>query len=187
MNKYIIIISKEEDIHTKVVRHFIEKNSNIKVLTFDTSEFPYHWKISNHIDQGNFSYKLRYLDKIISSEEIGAVWYRRFYYPVIREVDSQKIRSFCSEESSRTIDGWMESLGDKMFNSFNNQNSVDNKLFQLKVANEFGLKIPNTLISNDKEEVKDFIKKIGKPIIFKSFTGSDFQFVETRKFKPEYL
>lgn len=184
--KYILILAKSDDIHAKVVSHFIKEKSELIPLILDTSEFPYNWTLSYSIKNDGIGYTLKTNNIRIESKDIQAVWYRRFYNPIIREVESKKIQSFCFEEAINVLDGWLDSLGDKLFNKFDIQNSLDNKLLQLKIAKELGFQVPETLISNDPEEVNTFVKSIKKPVIFKAFTGSDFQFVETRIYKEEY-
>lgn len=46
--------------------------------------------------------------------------------------------------------------------------AAENKLLQLKVANEVGLLIPDTIVSNDALSVREFIKKF-KKVVFKQF------------------
>ena len=183
--KYIIILAKEDDIHARVVSHFIKQKSDVKPVIIDTSEYPYAWTLSKKIYKSGVSYTIRHKD-IIDSKDVVSVWYRRFYHPVIREIESKKVRSFCFNETISVLDGWMNSIGKKMLNKFDNQNSFDNKISQIQIAKEIGLHVPETLMSNDADEVIQFAKSIDKPIIFKAFTGSDFQFVETRIYKQEH-
>jgi glutathione synthase/RimK-type ligase-like ATP-grasp enzyme len=59
------------------------------------------------------------------------------------------------------------------------------KAYQLKLAQDIGFTIPQTLISNDPAAVSAFIGSRGQKVIYKSFSATEREWRETRLLKAE--
>jgi glutathione synthase/RimK-type ligase-like ATP-grasp enzyme len=65
--------------------------------------------------------------------------------------------------------------------------SAENKIIQLKAAQQIGFKIPKTLVSQDPYEIRKFCKSLKNEVVIKPVKGTSLQAVFTRKITEEHL
>lgn len=88
----------------------------------------------------------------VSGEDIISVWYRRpapFEFPAEFAL---AVRMFAEEETRDTVRGLWELLRCLWINHPEQIRRTNVKLNQLNVANQIGLEIPRTIVTNDPEE-----------------------------------
>jgi glutathione synthase/RimK-type ligase-like ATP-grasp enzyme len=68
-----------------------------------------------------------------------------------------------------------------------NTRRADNKIVQLHIARSSGLQVPRTLVTQNPEAIRTFIKRIGRPIVVKALRGPANTGVATWFFEPQYL
>lgn len=82
---------------------------------------------------------------------------------------TQEQEEFLNVERGVALDVWLEHTDAMVINRMKSQRSNGSKLYQSWIIQKYGLKIPNSLITNDPEKAKEFIdahKKEG--VIYKS-------------------
>ena len=177
--KKITIVGLPGDVHSLEVYRALQsyERNNSKLLI----EYIYPLDIGHHdtwsLDVTNKSGVLVSSRKIASLEqqptlESHVVWFRRFAKNVtFEQYDDISVRANIEMETTYHIVGCLAAR----FKNALQINPIDSqsaglKHLQLSLASEVGLKIPDTLISNDPMAIREFQKK-HKDIIFKPLTG----------------
>lgn len=94
----------------------------------------------------------------LNSGEIKAVWHRKAWgITVPEELDTDYARIFLREYASLRYNLYTLLEGIPWINPLENENKIDgNKMHQLKLAKKNNLTIPETLFSNDAEQILKF-------------------------------
>lgn len=94
----------------------------------------------------------------INLEKIESVWFLHPHLPeILRNMHPPEYRSFVQKQFLTTWQSLADLLKDKIWVSpYWNMIRAENKLYQLSIASKIGLEVPDTLISSDPKEVKEF-------------------------------
>jgi glutathione synthase/RimK-type ligase-like ATP-grasp enzyme len=165
----ILIIAPPDDLHAVVVA---------KILTDRQQSFEYidllnlsqNIQITYKID-GNIGCQLVLASgKVVDSTDILSVWWRRPSLPHLEKTDDQNAEFFLSqwEQFVEHLEIFVQT---KWVNSPSNSRSAKVKGRQLILAQQIGLRIPKTLITNDPQEVTEFAAT-DNPLIYKAMGES---------------
>lgn len=183
----ILIISSPDDIHAKPVMQSLEARG-IEAFMLDFSEYPqkYHLSISFDGTSNRQKYMLSGEGREIDLADFRVVWWRRpQYYNVHPEITAPEDRSFAYIEAHSAWSGLLLAL-DNVFwiNHPTREEEGSRKVYQLRVAQEIGLRIPDTCITSDPRSAEAFIDKHGSGnVIYKAFSGTEKDWRETRMLK----
>ena len=162
----ILIISNKQDVTTDLVVRRLQQKS-IPYLRMNTETFPLDISCSIKVGStGDYS-EIKTPKLSIRSDQLKSIWYRR---PVVPDFDSVNMpeneKEFAKRECVTFLNNLWTSMGDvKWVNDLYSSLRAEQKTLQLKTASECGLKIPETLVSNDSDEINRFIEKnVGKVI-----------------------
>jgi glutathione synthase/RimK-type ligase-like ATP-grasp enzyme len=104
----------------------------------------------------------------VSSLEVGAVWYRRFFAGGRLPATLGDLRRPSVDESRRSLYGFLGALDHvPHMDRLEDVRRCDHKELQLKRAAALGLAIPATLFSNDPDEVRAFHAACGGRVVTK--------------------
>lgn len=107
-------------------------------------------------------------------DEVESVWFRRPYYYDFNIKDPAQ-RKVAEEEIRDVLEGIWLMLRDKYWiSSPQSINIARNKPYMNKIASLYGLLVPDTLITNNTNEAKEFISK--GPTVFKPIAGYHFEY-----------
>ncbi|MDA3875677.1 MAG: hypothetical protein PF483_01160 [Halothiobacillus sp.] len=118
----------------------------------------------------------------LPDETCDFVWIRRIGRSVGLPVElDERDRSLCQRESERFFGGLLHTLAPNAWwvnPLYSFMTSRNNKLYQLRVAQACGLKVPDTLASNDPIHIQKFFrahrgKVIAKPFFPHLWSGAD--------------
>jgi MvdC family ATP-grasp ribosomal peptide maturase len=151
----------------------------------DTDLFPLEVRLSVHMSASSSSHRIGSGPAAIDCADVDAVWARKVWAPRMDEQLDQRMREGCVRESTTALYGFLDGLADaRWVNSIAAANVAENKLRQLRLAREVGLRVPRTLVTNDPDEARAFHRETA-PIVAKmlsplttSMEGSAF-FVHT--------
>ncbi|MBE9197603.1 MULTISPECIES: MvdC family ATP-grasp ribosomal peptide maturase [unclassified Nodularia (in: cyanobacteria)] len=169
-------------------------NRNVQAFRLDTDQFPMTIKLQAYFHQSSTNHQVEYGDIAFNTEEVQAVWMRRLWQPHLSEELAPQYRAACARESLAVLDGFWDSLRHAHWvDDLQKINAAENKLYQLRVAAEVGLVIPQTLVTNNPKEAREFfqqvkgkmITKLLKPLSY-GMEGSSF-FMYTSTVKEEDL
>lgn len=121
-----------------------------------------------------------------------SVWFRRTKLPNIEELNNNE-KIYLLNEYENLLKNLFCTINAKWFSNPFSIYHAENKLYQLKIATELGFKIPNTLVTNSKNELVDFYKKNSNNIIIKPLSQSkiisnnEIEFIFTNILKDEHI
>lgn len=185
----IIIISATCDIHSRAVAQRLVREAEVEVYIFNIQYFPGEFTIS--VDPfGNGKIKTRLLtsddaairitlneyhavgETEITFDEIRCIWVRKPYFssPNLSSKDRQSLE-MTHIDSRALIEGFFflaQSQEVPVFPDPRNSRVYRNKPYQLVLAQRIGLKVPETLITNDANEARQFLTKSSEPSIAKT-------------------
>lgn len=105
-----------------------------------------------------------------------AVWLRRSSPPVVSpEVVHRDDLAFAYSEASTFLQSFQAVLDPRttVINRREARMRADNKLLQLQIAREVGLRIPATLVGNDPGKIKQFIADHKAGVVYKPHSGKN--------------
>lgn len=143
-------------------------------VRLDTDLFPTETLLACRLGDGGTRLRLRPSGASgeVELEDVGAVYYRRFY-PARKIPDSldSQLRRASVEESRRTLLGLLASFGAFQLDPYDRVRRAGHKQLQLRLARELGLAIPDTLITNDPEAVRRFAAEHPEGIVTKMLSS----------------
>ncbi|NER92930.1 MAG: MvdC family ATP-grasp ribosomal peptide maturase [Symploca sp. SIO1B1] len=139
---------------------------------FDTDKFPLEVQLKAQFDKSKSSHRLEYDSYSINTEEVQAVWMRRIWEPDLGQELDPQFQEACLRESQATLSGFWDSLRDAHWvDDLERIKAAGNKQRQLRVASEVGLIIPQTLITNNPEEAREFFQQVKGKMVAKLLTA----------------
>lgn len=135
--------------------------------------FPEHESISFRTAQEEVpSLRLTEGETTLEADKVEAVWYRRprsIRLPAqVHESDQEYAYNECTE----LYRGFVFAPADAFWiNPIESQNLSNNKVLQLRAAQNIGFRVPDTLISNVPAEVREFVGA-GQRVIYKPLRGA---------------
>lgn len=167
-----------------------------------TSDF-----IVNKLNQRNIKYKRLNCEDIIDNiftvdknlnftfdgeTNFSSVWFRRTKLPNIENQDINK-KNYLLNEYEALLKNLFLTINAKWVSDPYSIYQAENKLHQLKIASDLGFKIPNTLVTNSKENLKKFYIENSKNVIIKPLSQSkinndnETEFIFTNVLKEEHI
>lgn len=170
-NKILIITHTEDNFSIEKVTEYIEKNG-FEVIRFDVDLYPLQNKLSTIFENGSWVSILETPETKYRLDDIAAVWYRRAYNigRGLKEELDTKFYGAAMGEIRNTLFGFLESIDAYSLGKPGVYRRLDSKEEQLKIADKIGLKIPETCLTNNPEEARQFIIK-HKNVVAKMQTG----------------
>jgi glutathione synthase/RimK-type ligase-like ATP-grasp enzyme len=155
----ILIPTIQDDIHAAAVAHVLERRGHRPIRWF-CSDLPSASMATVAIgDTAPVTTELRLAESTISLDEIDVFWNRRVADPIVKDVLVPADREFAAREAKRFVRGVLMNISDRAFsvNDYHRAAAAENKLVQLRAARELGFAIPDTLVSNDPEQIRAFL------------------------------
>ncbi|GAD18126.1 Glutathione synthase/Ribosomal protein S6 modification enzyme (glutaminyl transferase) [Helicobacter fennelliae] len=121
----------------------------------------------------NNKWHIKTQDTSVQSDEISCVWLRKFFVELSLE-EKEELQSInfkiWRNEFNATLLGLFVSLKPlPWLNPISDAIKSDNKYYQMALAQKLGLKMPKTIVSNEKHELIEFAKSCNDDIILKLF------------------
>jgi hypothetical protein len=182
----ILIFAESDDVHARMVCSRLRRDLGMDATILDTADYPVKWS-ADLLAGGTHEYRIKTPENTISSYEVTGVWRRRIKPCSIRdEITDREIRGFCRMEAMAFIVGLLGGLTN-IVNSASSEHLASRKAFQLQAAVDAGLRVPETLISSDPKEIRNFYDQNSGEVVFKLLTPTRFQFSETRALRSDDL
>ena len=174
----IVVVSAPRDLHAvEVMQHLQRRGAPATLL--DLSEYPHGRALTMEWPGARFH--LGDLDV----SECRAVWWRRPQpFTLHDDIRKDTDRHFAYAEVEAAFSGLWSSLDVLWVNHPMRDEEASRKVWQLKVAEELGFRIPRTCITSDPLVARAFIdEQTPERTIYKAFAGSDAAWRETRLLK----
>jgi len=167
MKKVLIITHQNDNYSIEKVTQCLEEQG-AEVVRFNTDLYPSEVCVSQYINNGELKTLIRTNGASHVLDEFEAIWYRRFYLgQALDSTIPADYRKAILEESRRVMLGVMETSDVFKLDDYRNVRRTSDKHLQLKLAQEIGFRIPNTLVTNDGTALEDFYKTHPQGIITK--------------------
>jgi glutathione synthase/RimK-type ligase-like ATP-grasp enzyme len=180
----MLILSSVSDVHAQAVMAALVAQGATAELV-DTSEFPTSLALSMTFD-GSRRFELRRNGGgVLDLDAVRAVWWRRpqpFRLPAGMDSTDQ---GFALSEATTAFQGLYQSLDAVWVNDPARDAVAACKPYQLTVAQQIGLDIPLTLMTNDVDKARAFFRQHDGEVIYKQFLAMPNNWRETRRLKPE--
>jgi glutathione synthase/RimK-type ligase-like ATP-grasp enzyme len=183
----IVVTSHERDEHAAGVVGRLRSTGH-PVALVDTAAYPQRTTLSLHYDGAYTRGVLTSDGQPIRVEEVGAVWWRRPQpYELDPELDASA-SSFAFTECHEAISGMWHSLDAAWVNPPASDEVAHHKPLQLARAQEVGLQVPRTLVTNDPDEARSFVDSLGPGrTVYKTFVATEENWRETRLVRSDEI
>ena len=179
----IVIFAREDDRHAVAVSSILRRDHGQEATIVDLSLFPTIVRVAftfarrggdgSFVDRGG---------RRICLDTVTAYWWRR---PQGLQYDArladQRVREFAMRESLSGLHGLLRCWPGLWMNDIENDQNADYKPRQLATMERLGLKVPETLITNDPNEARAFFDRHDGEVVYKAFNQSGVMWVPTRR------
>jgi len=138
-------------------------------VRLDSDLFPDRLRFSADPDGGRLELVLP--DRRITRDQVGAVWFRKVFGPKYEHPPTDDLIGGCIRESAAALKGmlgWFRDL--PCINPVGSGHDGEDKLRQMKLAREAGMRVPETLVSNDPDAVRAFYHRLDGNVVTKMLT-----------------
>jgi glutathione synthase/RimK-type ligase-like ATP-grasp enzyme len=163
-NQYIFILTNSQDVTADYLTDRMRKQG-VLFLRLDTDTILPELAVDFCFESACLNIKNIYL----YPEQISGIWFRRpkpinIPSQLAQNLDSAERGHFIDEYSS-AIEGFLSQISKcKWINHPSSNSWATNKIYQLHTAKKFGFKVPETIVTQDFEKARNFIK-IGPSIV----------------------
>jgi len=183
----ILIIAPEDDDHTTAVTTELSAASH-PFAVVDTGQFPRHASVVEQFNGCERSFTFASSTQQIDLQRCGAAWWRRPQPLSLHPGIAADATSFVYGECHEAVAGLWPSLPAKWVNEPQLDSAAHHKPYQLAMAAEVGLTIPRTLITNDPDAARGFVREIGlERTVYKTFLANEQCWRETRIMRQQDL
>lgn len=186
----ILVISSPRDEHAKAVLRDLAGLGGAATL-LDLSLFPQQMQLAMRFDGVHSrSFYLRLADQTeLPLADCRVIWWRRPQpFTLHPEIQEDSHCAFAYSECFEAFSGLWQALDAFWVNHPNHDEVAARKAHQLGIAQEVGLTIPTTLITNDPDRARDFIAAQGyEKTVYKAFSATEQEWRETRLLRQDEL
>lgn len=173
----ILIAAEREDVHAKRVTSLLRDKGHA-VSFIHATDFGVARTLSFCPESGDGVIK-DHSGLRINADDVSAVWYRRPGRPQAnQDIPDRLDRVFAETEWQQAIDGFFSLVNAYVVSPPFLQRAAI-KPRQLAAARSQGLRVPETLITNDVDEALAFVEKRGR-VIHKALSSPPHRFLDTR-------
>lgn len=154
----ILIITHKEDFTTDFVIDKLNKRE-IKYYRFNCED----------IDKENYIFEIQngFQFQINNLTAFDSVWFRRTKLPDLKVKDEAEKLYLLGEYDALLSNLYSQINAERWFSHPNDVYKAENKIFQIRVAQEIGFTIPDTIITNLHSVLKEFIDRHKRNVIVK--------------------
>jgi hypothetical protein len=181
----VLIVAPEADLHARAVaRQLRELGAEVAIvdlgLLCESGWGLSHRLTQNGTDRAAASFSRGDGTEALDLSRVRTVWYRRPRLPKVSALIIDGDRSFATGEWSAAIDGLWASCPARFVSDPTCQRSAS-KSRQLRIAEDVGLTIPDTLVTSSTADAREFVERHGGRVIHKALTAPSDRFLATKR------
>lgn len=167
----ILVLTNKSDLLPSFVLPALEKKG-ASYVRLNTDEFPQSVGLTLKYSRSRPMDAWLRTGVDVDLSSIRTVWYRRPGPPVPDPRLNEADQAFVRQEARHAMDGLFYALQDRFWvNPYRQSFVAEHKPYQLSVASDIGLEVPNTLLTNDPDAVKAFFSKCTSGMVYKTLGG----------------
>ncbi len=140
-------------------------------LRVDTDRFPLDWQLGLRQSRDEDTGFIRVHGRTHALEAVQAVWLRQLQPPALGDAVEARFQAPCIQECRHVLRAlWDRLERARWVNGLAAVERAGAKLRQLRLAREAGLRVPDTLCSNDPDEVRAFHARQPQGVVMKMQT-----------------
>ena len=178
----ILVISYEGEEHTAGVVNLLRAEGR-EVVQIDLADFP----VKNNIalswsNDAVAKYEVYTSRGVVDLAHANVGWWRRVrpFTPHV-EIRRPSDKAFVESETSQAVNGMLDALPCTWVNPREADSIAHHKPYQWAVAQQVGLRVPRTMVTNNPSQARQFIAQIAPgAVVFKAFLASTQDWRETR-------
>ena len=175
MTTSIGIFSLKNDLHALAIQHRLSHSFGAECHIVETNDLASAGSLTWRAGSGSGRHVLRSRDGVLfDTEDLDLVWWRRASYPQVdlpEAIDEQTGRLISNEWKYALVGMLSASFDGVWVNNPGCARAAENKLIQLRAAERAGLRVPQTLISQDPIDVRGFCREYEGRVIVKAVRG----------------
>lgn len=179
----ILVLTDKNDVHANIlIKKLQQENISHFRLNLDTFSLE-----RTTITFSDNEWTIKNKNKSIKLHEVSCVWNRKtFVQLMLDEQDKDYQFNIWKNEWNKTLLGLYYHLKDvKWINYYRKNYKAENKYYQLKVAQDIGLNVPDFILSNNKQEILKFGKKHSQIVL--KLMNQDFYKIADKEFLGFYV
>jgi hypothetical protein len=179
-----IIFSHKNDEHLPEVLELFAASEFPFVV--DLNDFGHSFAVSLNPSNPRATTLRLQTGEVLSISRLKSVWWRRPTGTVIDPATPDHLRTFVGNERALFLDGFFSCLPPEVrqYNNPHAQKLLNSKPYQLNLAKQVGLTIPDTCITSDPFAAKHFVRKHPRTVFKSLWATADF-WRPTRMLTPE--
>lgn len=167
INSTVLVLTHEDDTTAGMVIEALARRG-AAVAQLDTGDFPQRWSVTARIDSaGVWRGGLVGPDVQVDLERVRAVYYRRPTRYRMGVGLSATDRRFAEAEAHHGVGGLLSCLPYRWVSHPGRIADASAKPGQLRLAAQCGLRVPEKLISNSPQQVREFVAALDAPVVYK--------------------
>jgi hypothetical protein len=170
----VLIVAEANDLHAAAMAAVLREHHGIDAIRLDLHDFP---EQVSSFRMGRTAVSASFGG--IQLDDVQSVWWRRPRPCGVPVSTSASDDSYRQAECDSFIQGLLLSLPVRWVNDPRAERTANRKIVQLRAAQQLGLAVPETLITNEPEEARAFIESRPHAVICKR-VGTTRDFSPTR-------
>jgi hypothetical protein len=175
----ILIVAPRNDVHALCVAQDLEKMGQPFRLV-DSSRLAQEERIEFRAGQQSGSTWTDMDGQPIELDAVDTVWHRRRFLPAVAARHSGSDHAYFQREWTEMISGVFAALDRAWFVNDPDRQLAAVKPLQLRLAERLGLRIPDTLITNDPAAAAAFVERHGRRVVHKTLSPPRHRFLPTK-------
>jgi glutathione synthase/RimK-type ligase-like ATP-grasp enzyme len=169
MSNKVLILSSPEDVHAKRVEQHLQKlGAQTQYWNFDP--FVHDCQLNFSISDSQNSFQFNLEDTPLDMRSFDAIWFRRPGQLKSKTFFQPWIEQMMLTEAKQGLMGMLHALPCLWVNYPACDTTATMKLFQLQVAKNVGMILPETIVTNAPEIARAFYEKHSGRVIYKLIT-----------------
>lgn len=175
----ILIVAPPDDVHAVCVAQDLEKMGKPFRL-IDSAQLSSDGRLQFRAGQHSGSTWTGIDGEPIAMETVDTVWHRRRFLPPVAARLPIGDQQYFQREWTELISGVFASLDDAWFVNDPESQTAAVKPLQLRLAQKIGLRIPDTIITNDPAAAAAFIDRHQQRVVHKTLAAPRHRFLDTK-------
>ncbi|MEP7308583.1 MAG: hypothetical protein ABJA98_24010 [Acidobacteriota bacterium] len=176
----ILIVAPRNDVHAQCVAQDLEKMGQ-PFRFVDSSRLANEGRLQFRAGQRRGSTWTCVDGEPIALDAVDTVWHRRRFLPPVGARHPVSDQTYIQREWTEMISGVFASLAGAWFVNDPDRQHAAVKPLQLRLAETLGLRIPDTLITNDPAAAAAFVEQHEHRVVHKALSPPRHRFLPTKK------